>query len=52
MGTKRFKIQKTVSVQTAHFSNGFKQFQAMNKGLIKLNNQSFKKIRDIKQTVY
>jgi len=30
MGTKRFKVQKTVSVQT---TKGFKLFQMMNKGL-------------------
>jgi len=32
--TKRFKVQKTLSVQTANCSKGFKQFQTMNKGLI------------------
>jgi len=41
MGTKRFKVQKTVSVQTANSSKGFKRFQTMNKGLIKRNDQSF-----------
>jgi len=35
MGTKLFKVQKTVSVQTANCSKGFKPFQTMNKGLIK-----------------
>jgi len=37
MGTKRFKVQKTVSVQTANCSKGFKRFQMMNKGLVKQN---------------
>jgi len=37
-----FKVQKTVSVQTADCSKGFKWFQMMNKGLIKWNNHSFK----------
>jgi len=32
MGTKRFKVQKRVSVQTANCSKGFKRFQTMNKG--------------------
>jgi len=37
MATKRFKVQKIVSVQTAHCLKGFKRFQTMNKGLIKRN---------------
>jgi len=37
MGTKQFKVQKTVSVQTANCSKGFKRFQTMNKGLITLD---------------
>jgi len=41
--TKRFKVQKTVSVQTANCSKGLKRFQTMNKGLIKRNDHSFKK---------
>ncbi len=41
--TKRFKVQKTASVQTANSSKGFKQHQTMNKGLIKWNDRSFKK---------
>jgi len=39
--TKRFKVQKTVC-KTANCSKGFKRFQAMNKGLIKRNDHSFK----------
>jgi len=35
--------RQTVSVQTANCSNGFKQLQTINKGLIKLNDRSFKK---------
>jgi len=37
LATKRFKVQKRVSVQTAKCSKGFKQFQTINKGLIKRN---------------
>jgi len=37
-------VQETlVSVQTANCSMGFKQFQTMNKGLIKRNDHSFNK---------
>jgi len=34
---------KTLSVQTANCSKGFKRFQTMNKGLIKWNDVSIKK---------
>jgi len=40
--TKRFKVQKTVSVQTANCSKSFKRFQMMNKGLVKRNERSLK----------
>jgi len=33
--------EKTLSLQTANCSKGFKQFQTMNKGLIKQNDRSF-----------
>jgi len=45
MGTKQFKVQKTLSVQTANCSKGFKRFQMMNKGLIERNDLSFKKTK-------
>jgi len=35
MGTKRFKVQIRVLVQTANCSKGFKRHQVINKGLIK-----------------
>jgi len=34
--------------QTANCSNGFKRFQTMNRGLIKRNDRSFKKITKFK----
>jgi len=34
---------KTLSVQTANCSKGFKRFQTMNKGLTKQNDRPFKK---------
>jgi len=43
MGSKRFKVQMRVPVQTANCSKGFKRFQTMNKGLIKRNDHSFNK---------
>jgi len=36
-----------VSMQTANCSKGFKQFQTMNKGLIKQNEWSFKKKKSL-----
>jgi len=35
------QVQKTVSVQTANCSKGFKRFQTMKQGLIKRNDPSF-----------